>query len=283
MSKCYSFSEKGLKINKDQQKDLQKDLNRKASSELKKSLRIQTLENQINAINVRIDGMNGLEVQYKSESSFDKRQKIYSEIKQLKQLRCELKEKVYKLRNPEPKDNKTKVIKLAFKDKSNQHNMSGDSANVKLSISHRDTDNDSGVIVKESNLGKRSEISASNKTATISKVANGKTCKAKREKTKYINAANVSESKAVERVFNERTDIPKNSEMQHMSNSEYVRHINEPQREADIMDVMAQPEKGTTKKQGGSPNSGYKPRFIRQSERTRLLKAGVSFKPIGKD
>ncbi|HHE0545421.1 TPA: hypothetical protein ACN362_001546 [Vibrio parahaemolyticus] len=87
------------------------------------------------------------------------------------------------------------------------HVFSGDSVNTKLSISHHGNDKGSGVIVKESNLGKRSEISASNKTATISKVAKGKTCKAKREKTKYINAAkNSTREQKFERLFKERKD-----------------------------------------------------------------------------
>ncbi len=82
------------------------------------------------------------------------------------------------------------------------HVFSGDSVNTKLSISHHGND-----ITFEKKKTSGAKWHGRGEGVTIAKVAKGKTCKAKREKTKYINAAKDStREQKFERLFKERND-----------------------------------------------------------------------------
>ncbi len=266
---AYSFAKSGLKISKDRNKALQQDLNRAASNEQRRLERRVEVEKEISEINIALNGMGS---SIKADTP---------ELRMaLNERLVELKEKLAKMLVPA---NKPKVKRRVLMSLPNgMQRTNGDSQRPsKITTVTRDDSDD--VVVKEalpSYTGNR--VKSNERTATISKVGKGKTCKSdKNVRGKRMITGKMTSKQARELVFNDRTDIPKNSELRHMSNSEYVRFINAPEREAQISQVMAQPEKGSTKKQGGSPNSGFKPRFILNPERTRLIKACVVFKPMG--
>lgn len=263
----YAFSKSGLKISKDRQKDLQQTLNRQAANELKKAETIQAINRELNDIEISINGMNGI---YKIDT--------VEQLVKLKERRGELRDKLVKLAMPK-KQAKKKQPKLKFLPKGMRNNA-GDSVNT--TVTFRGVTGSSVTFDEPESIPTEDKTPWSGRTATVASVKRGKTCKSdKPKRARRMPTGKMTSEQAVVKVFNERTDVPKNSEMQHMSNSDYVMFINEPERVAQIERVMAQPEKGSTKKQGGSPNGGSKPRFIRECPRTRLVKAGVPLKPMG--
>ncbi len=269
MTEKYSFSRAGLKISKDRNKDLQQSLNRKAASALKRAEKVQELERELNAIEISLNGMNGI---HKVDT--------IEQIVALKERRAEIREKLISLSKPVTKT-QTKKRPICYRPFNRRVNT-GDSVNTTVTI--RAVDGDNVTFDEPETVATEDKTPWHGRSAPVSSVKRGKSCKSNKPKrAKRMPEHKINESEIVERVFNERTDVPKNCEMQHMTNSDYVKHINSPEREADIAHVMAQSEKGTTKKQGGSPNGGSKPRFIRECPRTRLIKAGLPFAPMGNE
>ncbi len=267
MTQKYSFSRAGLKISKDRNKDLQQSLNRQAANELKKAERIQEIERELNQIEISMNGIGGI---HKVDT--------IEQIVALKERRAELREKLIDLNMPKKatKKKQREIISLPF----GRRNNSGDSVNTTVTICAESREQVS--FSEPESIPTEDKTPWHGRSASVASVSRGKTCKSSKPKrARRMPDGKMTSEQAREVVFNDRTDVAKNSELRHMSNTDYVRFINAPEREAQISQVMAQPEKGSTKKQGGSPNSGFKPRFILNPERTRLVKAGVVFKPMG--
>ncbi|EIJ0973303.1 TPA: hypothetical protein ACMDX1_000934 [Vibrio parahaemolyticus] len=135
------------------------------------------------------------------------------------------------------------------------HVFSGDSVNTKLSISHHGN----GITFEEKNTS-GAKWHGRGEGVTVAKVAKGKTCKAKRKKTKYINVAKDSKTtreQKFERLFKERKDASntkvskkatefqssKENKFKKRDNNSSRKHLTEAEAKGIIKRLYSQPDK----------------------------------------